>query len=109
MKLAEVVTLYRMLERATFGKLDVAEAMKVYKMKKAMRKHVEEFDAFIMDVNEHHDLNSMSEKDKKKVDESVNQELAKDIELEFDKLSEEGAVAFVGENGWSMSLVDVFV
>lgn len=109
MKLAEVVTLYRMLERATFGKLDVAEAMKVYKMKKAMRKHVEEFDAFIKDVNEHHDLNSMSEEDKKKVEVSVNQELAKDIELEFDKLSEKGAVAFVGENGWSISLVDVFV
>ena len=109
MKLGEVITLFRMLERATFGKLDVAEAMKVYKMKKAMRKHVEEFDAFIKDVNEHHDLNSMSEEDKKKVDESVNIELAKDIEIEFDKLSEEGAVAFVGENGWSMSLVDVFV
>lgn len=106
MILGDVINVYRLLNEAKVDSLDMADIMQIYKAKKEMRSHVEDFDAYIKDIQEHHDFSAMSEEDKKKVDEAINAELSKEVEIAKVTLSEESVLSLIKGNGWKLGVMD---
>lgn len=108
MKLGEMVNVYGVLGEAKTSILKVEEVLKVLRVRKVMRPHVEEWKAFYKDIQEKaQQWESMSEEQKAEFNKSIEAELAKDIEVEFEKLSEEGVAALIQENGFKVREIDL--
>lgn len=109
MKLEEIVNVYGVLGEVKTSTLKVEEVLKALKIRKAMRPHVEEWNAFYKDVQEkaQSSWESMTEEQRAELNKSVEAELAKEIELSFDKLGEESIAALIQENGVKMREIDL--
>ena len=108
MKLGEIVNVYNVLGEAKTSTLKVEEVLNILRVRKVMRHHVEEWNAFYRDVQEKiQQWEDMSEEQRKEVNKSIEAELAKDIEVEFEKLSEEGIAALIQENGFKVREIDL--
>ena len=108
MKLGEIVNVYNVLGEAKTSTLKVEEVLNILRVRKVMRPHVEEWNAFYRDVQEKiQQWEDMSEEQRKEVNKSIEAELAKDIEVEFEKLSEEGIAALIQENGFKVREIDL--
>lgn len=130
MKLKEIVSAYNRLGGATMVKLDDKDVVKALKARKAMRPHAEEYEAFLKDcqdkfkpegwddtqakiqqwqqegentklsVEERKAINKAMFDYQKNIDSAVKEELEKDIEISFEKLSEGSDVKLMQENKW---------
>lgn len=108
MKLGEIVNVYNVLGEAKMSTLKVEEVLKSIKARKVMRPHVDEWNAFYKDIQEKaSEWESMSEEQKMELNRTIEAELAKDIEVEFEKLSEEGVAALIQENGFKVREIDL--
>lgn len=108
MKLGEMVNVYGVLGEAKLSTLKVEEVLKILRARKVMRPHVEEWNAFYRDIQEKaHQWESMSEEQKIEFNKSIEDELEKDIEVEFEKLSEEGIASLIQENGFKVREIDL--
>lgn len=108
MKQSEVLNAYRVLGESKMSTLEVSEVIKVVKARKAMRPIAEGLDAFMKDVQEKAaSWESMSEEHRAELNKAVNDELAKEVELEFEKLSEESIAKLIQENGFKAREIDL--
>ena len=126
MKLIELVACYKALGEAKVTKLEESEVVKVVKARKAMRPFAEEYDAFLKDVQEKFKPENFDEIQKwkdlsdeekiatnkalaeyqKKVNDAVEAELDKDVEVSVEKLSESSETKILLENGWEIKKLD---
>lgn len=130
MKLNELVACYKALGEAKVTKLEESEVIKIIKARKAMRPFADEFDAFLKDAQEKFkpgnfdELQSnvqkwkdLSDEDKKatnkalteyqkKVNDAVEAELNKDVEVSVEKLDDNSATKILLENGWELKKLD---
>ena len=108
MKQGEILKAYRVLGESKMTTLEVGEVVKVVKARKAMRPIAEGVDAFMRDIQEKAEhWESMSEEQRAGLDKAVNEELTKDVELEFEKLSEESIAKLIQENGFKAREIDL--
>lgn len=108
MKLGEIVNVYGVLGEAKMSTLKVEEVLKAVKARKAMRPHVEEWNAFYKDVQEKaQSWDNMTEEQRIELNSAVEAELGKEIEVAFDKLGEESIAALIQENGFKMREIDL--
>lgn len=130
MKLEKLVIAYKMLDDAKIKTMDDKDAIKIIKNRKAMRPHVESYDALLKDAQEKFkpdNIEVMQEKVSKwkelsaeerkivnesfkayqeKVDAVCNPELDKEVDITLDKLSEDGVLKLAKENEWPMNKLD---
>lgn len=104
MKLGEVLNAYRVLGEAK--NVEIGEMIKVYNFRKEARPHVESFEAYIHDVQKGFD--ALSDEDKKEVNKAVEEELAKEVEFEFEKLKIETIANAVKESGLKAGAMEAF-
>lgn len=133
MKLVKIVNAYKVLGEATTSKISEEEILKIVKIRKAMRPHSEEFEAYLKDCQEKfkpenwnsieeksRKWDSLSEEDKisvnkeliayqKKINDAILEEQEKDIELSFDKVSENTILSIGKENGWNFSKIEELI
>lgn len=132
-----IVSAYKVLGDAKVTKLEEGEVIKVLKARKAMRPIADDFDAFLKDCQEKFKPENWDEVQEKvaqwqkegenttlteaermelnkavigyqqKVDDAVKDELAKDIEVKFEKLGEESVAALIQENGFKVREIDL--
>lgn len=108
MKLGEMVNVYGVLGEAKMSTLKVDEVLKAVKARKVMRPHVEAWNAFYKDVQEKAQAwESMTEEQKAGLNKAVEAELGKDVEVSFDRLSEESVAALIQENGFKVREIDL--
>lgn len=109
MKLGEMVNVYGVLGEAKMSTLKVEEVLKAVKARKVMRPHVEGWNAFYKDVQEKAAASweSMSEEQKAELNKSVDAELSRDIEVEFEKMGDEAIAALIQENGFKVREIDL--
>lgn len=108
MKQGEVLNAYRVLGESKMSTLEVGEVVKVVKARKVMRPIAEAVDAFMKDVQEKAAAwESMSEEQRAELNKAVNDELGKDVGLEFEKLSEESIAKLIQENGFKAREIDL--
>lgn len=107
MKLGEMVNAYGILGEAKMTTLKVEEVMKAVKARKAMRPHVEEWQAYFKDIQEKGKAwESMSDEQRAELNKEVESELGKEVDIEIEKMSEESLVAMIQENGFKMREID---
>ena len=126
----QIVDAYNALGNAKTTKLDDAEKGKILKARKAMRPIAEEFDAFLKDCQEKfkpenwdelqgrvqkwdtltkeekNETNKAFDKYQKSIDGVVKEELEKEVELTFDKLSEGADVKIMSASDWTPNQLD---
>ena len=132
MKLRELVGAYNRLDKAVVSKLDEKDAIKILKARKAMRPHADEYDAFLKDCQEklkpenwddiqgklqqwqqEGENTKLTEAERIEVNKAwityesaiqraVKEELEKEIEVSFEKLSEGCDVKLMQENKWTV-------
>lgn len=107
MKQVEILNIYRILGESKMTTLEVGEIIKVVKIRKALRSIAESLEAFMKDIQEKAALwESMSEKQRLELNNAVNDELLKEVEIEFEKLSEESIAKLIQENGFKTKEID---
>ena len=132
----QIVAAYNALGDAKLTKLDDAEKSKVVKARKAMRPITDEYEAFLKDVQEKFKPENWDEIQEKiqqwqkegekttltederielnkaiigyqnGVDKAVKEELEKEVELNFDKLSEGADVKIMSASDWTPNQLD---
>lgn len=132
----QIVAAYNALGDAKLTKLDDAEKSKVVKARKAMRPIADEYEAFLKDVQEKFKPENWDEIQEKiqqwqkegekttlteeerielnkaiigyqnGVDKAVKEELEKEVELNFDKLSEDSDVKIMSASDWTPKQLD---
>lgn len=126
----QIVDAYNALGNAKTTKVDDAEKGKILKARKAMRPIAEEFDAFLKDCQEKfkpenwdelqarvqkwdtltkeekNETNKAFDKYQKSIDGVVKEELEKEVELTFDKLSEGADVKIMSASDWTPNQLD---
>ena len=108
MKLGEMVNVYGVLGEAKMSTLKVEEVLKAVKARKAMRPHVEGWNAFYKDIQEKaQQWESMSEEQKMELNKTIEAELAKEFEVDFEKMDEESIAALIQENGFKVREIDL--
>lgn len=108
MKLIEMVSVYNVLGEAKMSTLEVSDVLKVVKTRKAMRPHVEEWNAFFKDIQEKaQSLKGMDDGQKAELDKAVEAELSKEIDVEIGKLGEESIAKLIQENGFKVREIDL--
>ena len=130
MKLKEIVNAYKALGEAKVNSLEESEILKIVKARKAMRSIVEDFEAFLKDVQEKFKPENLEElqikaqkwselSDEEKMEinkifrqyeQAINtallEEQEKEFELNIDKLSEESVSKLLKDNEWSINKLD---
>ena len=131
MKLRQILAAYSRIENATATKLKEDDVIKLLKARKAMRPHVNEYKDFLKDAQdkfkpenwdeierkieqwkqegekttlselERIEINKVGFEYDKKVQSAVKDELEKEIEIEFEKLSENAGTKLMIENRWT--------
>lgn len=133
MKLVKIVNAYKVLGEATTSKISEEEILKIVKIRKAMRPYSEEFEAYLKDCQEKfkpenwdsieeksRKWDSLSDEDKvsvnkeliayqKKINDAILEEQEKDIELSFDKVSENTILNIGKENGWNFNKIEELI
>lgn len=103
-----MVNVYGVLGEAKMSTLKVEEVLKAVKFRKAARPHVEEWNAFYKDIQEKAQAwATMTDEQKAELNKAVEAELAKDIEVPFDKLGEEAIASLIQENGFKVREIDL--
>lgn len=130
MKLKEIVNAYKALGEAKVSSLEESEILKIVKARKAMRSIVEDFEAFLKDVQEKfkpenleelqikaQKWSELSDEEKMEINKTFRQyeqamnaalleEQEKEFELNIDKLSEESVSKLLKDNEWSINKLD---
>lgn len=130
MKLKEIVSAYKALGEAKVSSLEESEILKIVKARKAMRSIVEDFEAFLKDVQEKfkpenleelqikaQKWSELSDEEKMEINKTFRQyeqamnvalleEQEKEFELNIDKLSEESVSKLLKDNEWSINKLD---
>ena len=136
MKLKEIVVAYKTLGETKVSKLEEADVIKILKARKEMRKYVEDYEAFLKDVQETFkpenwdeiqtkiqkwqqegenttlteaeriEINKILIEYQKKVDAAVREELEKEIEISIEKLSNDASTKLLVENNWEIKKLD---
>mgnify|MGYP003420952439 FL=1 len=130
MKLKEIVNSYKAFGEAKVNSLEESEILKIVKARKAMRSIVEDFEAFLKDVQEKFKPENLEElqikaqkwselSDEEKMEinkifrqyeQAINtallEEQEKEFELNIDKLSEESVSKLLKDNEWSINKLD---
>lgn len=130
MKLKEIVNAYKALGEAKVSSLEESEILKIVKARKAMRSIVEDFEAFLKDVQEKfkpenleelqikaQKWSELSNEEKMEINKTFRQyeqaintalleEQEKEFELNIDKLSEESVSKLLKDNEWSINKLD---
>ena len=131
MKLKQILAAYSRIENATATKLKEDDVIKLLKARKAMRPYVNEYKDFLKDAQdkfkpenwaeierkieqwrqegdrttlteeERIEINKVGSEYDKKVQSAVKDELEKEIEIEFEKLSENADTKLMIENRWT--------
>lgn len=104
MKLGKILDAYRILGEAK--DVEVSEMIKAYKYRKAARPHVESFEAYLKDVQKPFD--TLSEEDKAALNKTVEEELNKEVEFEFEKLKVETIADAVKQSGLKAGAIEAF-
>ena len=126
----KIVDAYKALGEAKVTKLEEAEVIKVIKARKAMRPIAEEYDEFFKDCQEKFkpedwdniqndlqqcqkltearriELDIVLRTYQKKINETVKDELEREVELNIATLKEESATKILVENDWSVGKLD---
>lgn len=133
----QIVEAYKLLGEAKVTKLEDGEVVKVVKARKAMRPIADDYESFLKDVQEkfkpeHWDeiqkkvqqwqqegekttlteaerieINKVLVEYSKKVDSAIKEELAKEVEVNIEKLKEDSATKMLVENGWEVGKLDL--
>lgn len=133
----QVVEAYKLLGEAKVTKLEDGEVVKVVKARKAMRPIADEYESFLKDVQEKFKSENWDDVQKKvqqwqqegekttlteaerievnkalvdyskKVDSAIKDELAKEVELNVEKLKEDSATKMLVENSWEVGKLDL--
>lgn len=131
MKLKQILAAYSRIENATATKLKEDDVIKLLKARKAMRPYVNEYKDFLKDAQdkfkpenwaeierkieqwkqegdrttlteeERIEINKVGSEYDKKVQSAVKDELEKEVEIEFEKLSENADTKLMIENRWT--------
>lgn len=113
MKQIEVLNAYRILGEAKMTTLEVDEVMKVFKARKAMRQVAESVEGFLKDVHgKSAAWESMSEEQRTELNKAVSDELAKEVEVNIEKMDIETLAKIAKENGFKpkdMDMLDLMV
>lgn len=130
MKLKEIANAYKALGEAKVSSLEESEILKIVKARKTMRPIVEDFEAFLKDVQEKfkpenleklqikaQKWSELSDEEKIEINKTFRQyeqaintalleEQEKEFELNIDKLSEESVSKLLKDNEWSINKLD---
>lgn len=130
MKIKDIVNTYKILGEAKVSSLEESEILKIVKARKTMRPIVEDFEAFLKDVQEKFKPENLEElqikaqkwselSDEEKIEinktfrqyeQAINtallEEQEKEFELNIDKLSEESVSKLLKDNEWSINKLD---
>lgn len=104
LKVRTIVEAYNILGNAK--NIEVSEMIKVYKLRKEARPHVESWEAYLQDV--HKTFEGLSEEDKAAVNKALNEELNKEVELDFEKLKMETVADSIKNSGLSAGAMEAF-
>ena len=108
MKLGEMVNVYGVLGEAKMSTLKVEEVLKAVKARKAMRPHVEEWNAFFKDIQEKaQSWETMTDEQRAEINKAVNEESQKEVEVSFEKFTEESIANLIQENGFKVREIDL--
>ena len=108
MKQGEILNAYRVLGESKMSTLEVSEVIKVVKARKVMRPIAESLEAFMKDIQEKAaSWESMTEEQRIELNNAANDELLKEVEVEFEKLSEESIAKLIQENGFKAREFDL--
>ena len=133
----QVVECYKAFEKSKVNKLEESEKIKILKARKAMRPIHDDYEAFLKDVQEMMKPENWDELQKKvqqwqqegekttlteaerieinkalveyskKVDNAVKEELAKEVEINIEKLKENSDIKLLEENDWELGKLDL--
>lgn len=98
MKVVELFSVYQFLTGIKTGNMKSADTLKLVKTVRNIKKVLEEFEALRDEFN-------AKEGDKKEMEETLNQELMKEVEVSIEKLSEEAFNAMVEGNDLSVGQI----
>lgn len=108
MKLGEMVNVYSVLGEAKMSTLKVEEVLKAVKARKAMRPHVEEWNAFFKDIQEKaQSWETMTDEQRAELNKAVNEESQREVEVSFEKFTEESIANLIQENGFKVREIDL--
>ena len=108
MKVNEIVGAYRLLGDAAMTSLEVSEVVKVFKIRKAFRAIAEDFEAFLKDVQEKSAAwESMTDEQRAELNKAVNDELQKEVSVDFEKIDIEIKAKITKENGFKPKDIDM--
>lgn len=138
----QIVDCYRALDKTKANKLEESEKIKILNARKAMRPIYESFEAFLKDTqemfksedweeiqkkvqqwqqegenttltaSEKNLLNEALIKYEKSVSSAIKEELAKEVELDIEKLKENSDIKLMSENDWDfgrLSLIEIIL
>lgn len=138
----QIVDCYRALNKTKANKLEESEKIKILNARKAMRPIYESFEAFLKDTqemfkpedweeiqkkvqqwrqegenttltaSEKNLLNEALIKYEKSVSSAIEEELAKEVELDIEKLKENSDIKLMSENDWDfgrLSLIEIIL
>lgn len=128
----KITDAYTVLGKVKVTTLEDKEVMKVIKMRKAMRQTAEDYNAFLQDAQEkfkpenfdetirkaeaewktmteqqRKDINQMVAEYNKKVADAVKPEAEKEVDIEFEPLSEESLIKLIKENSLTVSEAEI--
>ena len=133
----EIVNTYKVLGEAKVTKLEESEVTKILKIRKAMRKIAEDFEAFLKDCQEKFkpenwdeiqqkiqqwqqegDKTTLTDEEKKevnevvidyqrKIDATIKDEYAREVEIEIEVLNIESQTKLLQENNWQIKDLDI--
>lgn len=108
MKLGEMVNVYGVLGEAKMSTLKVEEVLKAVKARKVMRPHVEEWNAFFKDIQEKaQSWETMTDEQRVELNKAVNEESQREVEVSFEKFTEESIANLIQENGFKVREIDL--
>ena len=132
----QIVSAYKALDDAKVTKLEETEVIKIVKARKAMRAIVEDYEAFLKDVQEKFkpenwdeiqtkiqqwqnegENTTLSETERieinktvvdytNKVNTTIKEELDKEVEIEIEILKEDSSTKLLVENNWELKKLD---
>ena len=99
---------YRVLGESKMATLEVSEVIKVVKARKVIRPIAESLESFMKDIQEKAaSWDTMTEEQRTELNNAANDELLKEVEVEFEKLSEESIAKLIQENGFKAREIDL--
>ena len=103
-----MVNVYGVLGEAKMSTLKVEEVLKAVKARKAMRPHVEEWNAFFKDIQEKaQSWETLTDEQRAEINNAVNEESQREVEVSFEKFTEESIANLIQENGFKVREIDL--